>query len=263
MKAPNTLKELLQIAKKPLWLGKAYCTTAITNVEAFIRVVGDLPLKEVKTIHIDAFVDSMQGVLKDATINRKLTNVHSVLKYAHDRDWLMKMPKFTWRDEDNTRVRWISNTEEGQMLSLLESWGEHEIARFITVLIDTGMRRGELLKLKEKDIDGDWVRLWTSKTKGARSIPLSERAKAALEKGGFDIKGGHLRAVGGEVEDQMGLEDDEDFVLHTLRHTAATRALSKTKNVVVVQQLLGHKNIETTVKRYAHLSNAELLAAVR
>jgi integrase len=262
MKAPSTLRELLQIAKKPLWLGKAYCSTAITNVEAFIAVVGDLPLKEIKTIHIDAFVDSMDGVLKDATINRKLTNVHSVLKYAHDRDWITKMPKVTWRSEDNSRVRWISNSEEVQMLSLLESWGEHEIARFITVLIDTGMRRGELLALKEKDIDGDWIRLWTSKTKGARSIPLSERAKEALKKGAFDVNVGHLRAVWGKLKEAMDLESDGDFVLHTLRHTAATRTLAKTKNVVVVQRLLGHKNVQTTL-RYAHLSDEELLAAVR
>jgi integrase len=262
MKAPSTLKELLQIAKKPLWLGKAYCSTAITNVEAFITVVGDLPLKEIKTIHVDAFVDSMDGVLKDATINRKLTNVHSVLKYAHDRDWIMKMPKVTWRSEDNSRVRWISNSEEVQMLSLLESWGEHEIARFITVLMDTGMRRGELLNLKEKDVDGDWIRLWTSKTKGARSIPLSERAKEALKKGTFDVNLGHLRAVWGKLKESMDLEADDDFVLHTLRHTAATRTLAKTKNVVVVQRLLGHKNVKTTL-RYAHLSDEELLAAVR
>jgi integrase len=262
MKAPTTLKELLQIAKKPLWLGKAYCSTAITNVEAFITCVGDLPLKDVKTIHIDAFVDSMEGVLKDSTINRKLTNVHSVLKYAMDRDWINKMPKVTWKSEDNSRVRWISEKEEETMLTLLESWGEHEIARFITVLLDTGMRRGELLNLKEKDVDGDWIRLWVSKTKGARSIPLSERAKACLTKGMFDVNLGHLRSVWSRLKDSMGLQGDADFVLHTLRHTAATRTLAKTKNVVVVQKLLGHKNVKTTL-RYAHLSDDELLAAVR
>ena len=262
MKAPTTLKELLQIAKKPLWLGKAYCTTAIRNVEAFIEVVGDLPIKDVKTIHIDAFVNSMEGILKDATVNRKLTNVHSVLKYAHDRDWIVKMPKITWKSEDNSRVRWISEAEEVKMLSLLASWGEHEIARFITVLIDTGMRRGELLGLKEKDVDGDWIRLWTSKTKGARSIPLSERAKSALSQGMFDITLGDLRAVWGKLKSEMGLDADDDFVLHTLRHTAATRTLAKTKNVVVVQKLLGHKSVKTTL-RYAHLSDDELLAAVR
>jgi integrase len=262
MKAPSTLKELLQIAKKPLWLGKAYCSTAITNVESFIKVVGDLPLKDVKTIHIDAFVDSMEGVLKDATINRKLTNVHSVLKYANDRDWIVKMPKVTWRSEDNSRVRWISQKEEETMLALLEQWGEHEIARFVTVLLDTGMRRGELLNLKEKDVDGDWIRLWTSKTKGARSIPLSERAKAALSQGTFEIKLGELRAVWSKLKHEMGLDADDDFVLHTLRHTAATRTLAKTKNVVVVQRLLGHKNVQTTL-RYAHLSDEELLSAVR
>jgi integrase len=261
-KAPETLKDLLQIAKKPLWLGKAYCSTAITNCEAFIKVVGDLPLKDVKTIHIDEFVDSMDGVLADSTINRKLTNVHSLLKYAHDRDWITKLPKITWRSEDNDRVRWLSADEESKMLSLLAEWNEAEFARFVTVLMDTGMRRGELLALKEKDIDGDWIRLWESKTKKARSIPLSERAKAALAQGTFSLSLGHIRAVWGRLKVAMCLQNDDDFVMHCLRHTAATRTLSKTKNIAVVQKLLGHRKIETTL-RYAHLSDEELLAAVR
>jgi site-specific recombinase XerD len=60
----------------------------------------------------------------------------------------------------------------------------------------------------------------------------------------------------------MDLEDDEDFVLHALRHTAATRTLAKTGNLAMVQKLLGHRKIETTL-RYAHISDDDLLAAVR
>lgn len=262
-KTPENLSELLRIAGRALWRGKAYELTAYRNVEHFIKAVGDLPLSAVRTTTIDDFVDEIVGTIKDSTVNRKLTNVHSVLKYAYDREWIKAMPKFQWKAEEGGRVRWLTHGEEEVMLGLLEAWGEHEVSRFLTVLLDTGMRRGELLNLQQKDVQGHWVRLWVNKTKKARSVPLTERAQAALESGlPFELDVSKLRQVWARLKTAMGLEDDEDFVLHTLRHTRATRTLAATGNLALVQKLLGHRKIETTL-RYAHLSDDDLLEAVR
>ncbi|MDN8037419.1 tyrosine-type recombinase/integrase [Burkholderia vietnamiensis] len=263
IKTPQNLTELLRVAGRALWRGKAYELTAYRNVEHFIAVVGDLTLGEIRTTTIDDFVNEVAGTLADSTVNRKLTNVHSVLKYAHDREWLAKMPKFAWKAEDEGRVRWITAEEEILMFGCLAKWGEDEVARFIAVLLDTGMRRGELLKLQPKDVDGPWVRLWVNKTKKARSVPLTERAEAALAVGlPFRLDENKLRQVWDKLRSAMGLEDDENFVLHALRHTAATRTLAKTGNIAMVQKLLGHRKIETTM-RYAHISDEDLLSAVR
>jgi integrase len=259
---PTTLSELLTIAGKALWRGKAYELTAYRNVRAFIAEVGDLPLGEVRTTTVDDFVLAVRGTISDATINRKLTNVHTILKYAHDREWITKLPKFTWSPETTGRVRWLTAEEEAAMFGHLLVWGEAEVARFLTVLIDTGMRRSELLKLEAKDIQGPWVRLWVNKTKQARSVPLSERAQQALDAGPFSLTEADLRRVWAKLRVAMGLENDTDFVLHALRHTAATRTLQKTGNLAVVQKLLGHRKIETTL-RYAHIADEDLLAAVR
>lgn len=261
-KQPETLAALLKIAGRALWRGKAYELTAYRNVENFISVVGDLDLSEVKTVTIDDYVDEVRGTIADSTVNRKLTNVHSVLKYAHDREWLLKMPKFTWMEETEGRVRWLSTEEEAQLFTLLESWGETEVARFVRVALETGCRRGELLKLEAKDIDGQWIRLWVNKTKKARSVPLSEVAQECLAAGPFNLTTNDLRRVWGKLKEAMGLENDEDFVLHCLRHTRATRTLAKTGNIAMVQKLLGHRKIETTM-RYAHISDDDLLSAVR
>ncbi|MGC3025884.1 tyrosine-type recombinase/integrase [Burkholderia sp. DN3021] len=262
-KTPQNITELLRVAGRALWRGKAYELTAYRNVEHFIKVVGDLPLDEIRTTTIDDFVNEVAGTLADSTVNRKLTNVHSVLKYAHDREWLVKMPKFAWKTEDEGRVRWITAEEEQQMFFFLYCWDELEMVRFVEVLLDTGMRRGELLKLQPKDVDGPWVRLWVNKTKKARSVPLTERAEAALAVGlPFRLNENRLRQVWERLRSAMGLEDDEDFVLHALRHTAATRTLARTGNIAMVQKLLGHRKIETTM-RYAHISDDDLLSAVR
>lgn len=49
----------------------------------------------------------------------------------------------------------------------------------------------------------------------------------------------------------------DDFRLHDLRHTTATRLLRETGNLRLVQKLLGHEEIGTTTK-YAHASDEDL-----
>jgi len=48
-----------------------------------------------------------------------------------------------------------------------------------------------------------------------------------------------------------------DFHFHDLRHTAATRLLRKSGNLVAVQKLLRHEDIKTT-RRYAHVNDNDL-----
>lgn len=261
MKQPETLKQLLKTAAVPLWKGLAYERTAIRNVEEFIEIVGDLALAAVTTVVIDGYRSKL--TVAESTINRKLTNVNSLLKFAVDRDWLIKMPKMPWEKETEGRVRWLSDDEETRMFGLLAEWGQTETAKFLRVLLETGMRRGELLDLTPSQIDGNWVRLWKTKTKKARSVPLNAKALDALS--GFKtwtVTESSLRQIWDKLRGVMLLTEDKDFVLHSLRHTAATRTLKKTQNIVVVKKLLGHSNIKTTL-RYAHLADDELLAAVQ
>ena len=53
------------------------------------------------------------------------------------------------------------------------------------------------------------------------------------------------------------------FCMHALRHTYATRAIEAGMQPNVLQKLLGHASIKTTMDRYVHVTEDSLLKAIR
>ncbi len=53
------------------------------------------------------------------------------------------------------------------------------------------------------------------------------------------------------------------FCMHALRHTYATRAIESGMQPKVLQKLLGHSSIKTTMDRYVHVTDESLLDAIR
>lgn len=52
------------------------------------------------------------------------------------------------------------------------------------------------------------------------------------------------------------------FCMHALRHTYATRAIERGVQPKVLQQLLGHASIKTTMDRYVHVTDESLVNAI-
>ena len=53
------------------------------------------------------------------------------------------------------------------------------------------------------------------------------------------------------------------FCMHALRHTYATRAIESGMQPKVLQKLLGHASIKTTMDRYVHVTDDSMANAVR
>lgn len=135
----------------------------------------------------------------------------------------------------------------------------------VKVAIETGCRRGELLNAEVEQINGDRLHLWETKTDSPRTVYMEPETIAMLVEllTSTDVQKRRpsqmtLRRPAGEAaRANMGLAGDEDFVFHSCRHTRATRLLEAGVDLPIIQAMLGHKHIETTM-RYAHVKASNI-----
>jgi integrase len=169
--------------------------------------------------------------------------------------------------EDNVRLRYLTEVEENR---LLRNCIGH-IKPIVITALNTGMRKGEILTLKWGNIRNGFIYLHKTKTGEARQVPINETLASLLRslprhiasdyvfcnkegKAYADVKKSFKTAV-----KKAGIQD---FRFHDLRHSFASRLVSKGASLKAVQELLGHKEIRMTL-RYSHLADDHKKDVVR
>lgn len=208
--------------------------------------------------------------ISEKTVNRRLSVLSRMLSWAHQRDWLSRVPHIQKYREKPGRLRWQTPEEEGAMIRGLRELGRDDLADLVSVLADTGCRRSELLALEWDDVDDGWIRLWETKGGTSRSVPLTKRALEIIHSrrdldsvGPFaSVTARQLEEGWNKVRGQMGLDGDKGFTPHCLRHGCASRLVQAGVSILTVKELLGHSKLETTLI-YAHLAPSNLVDAVK
>ena len=139
----------------------------------------------------------------------------------------------------------------------------------IRLLMLTGCRKNEIVRLKKQEVLGNSLRLCDSKT-GSRTVFLNAGARAIIERRMIDDSVFFFpspRDPGRPLCDELKLwyvirkeAGIEDVRLHDLRHTYASYAVMQGTPLPVVARLLGHSKTTMTL-RYAHTGDRETEAA--
>ena len=137
-------------------------------------------------------------------------------------------------------------------------------AAAIRLLMLTGCRKNEILRLRWKDVDLGAMELHLPDTKtGARTVSLSPEAAGVLA--GIPRAGGNPWVIQDRKKGQRQPRIDRQWCLvraraklgdvriHDCRHSFASRALALGESLPAIGKLLGHAHVQTTA-RYAHLA---------
>lgn len=170
----------------------------------------------------------------------------------------------------NLKTEDLSADQLSKLLEAIEKDPNIQAANLMKMALFTGMRRGELFKLKWGDVDFERGFISIRDPKGGpdQKIPLNDGAREILENhpktdspfvfpGRDGRRRTDIRHQVNRIKEAAGLP--KDFrALHGLRHAYASMLASSGKvDLYILQKLLTHKSAAMTA-RYAHLSDGAL-----
>ncbi len=176
------------------------------------------------------------------------------------------MPKF-----DNNRIRFLSKEEAHLLLTAIRqisiNWYD-----IVLLALNTGLRRGEVFRLSKNDVDveNNCLTVLDTKTSKNRTIPLNYLTLTLLKKrlsyGEYYLFNDSEKRAFSRAIKELGFNDGitdlrHKVVFYTLRHTFASWLVQDGVPLPLVSELLGHSNIQITM-RYAHLAPQHGLVAV-
>ena len=148
----------------------------------------------------------------------------------------------------------------------------------IMLLYSSGMRLSEIARLKIVDIESKNMRIKVVQGKGAkdRYTILSEQVLQELRayyiiykpkeylfngsRPGGPISMRNIQHLVQKGLAQIGL-DSKNYTVHTIRHSFATHLVDNGTNLHTVKELLGHSNLQTTL-RYLHLTSKRIQGVI-
>lgn len=237
--------------------------------------------------------------VKISTVNRDLAVLKHLVKFAHAEGWISRDITLGSTaidaDAETARTRTLTSEEELRLLAACQGEREVEYVRsrrkkcktrpgkkeiltaiskmdnpslkaIILLGLDSGLRRGEILKLEWKDIDLDeqivTVLGTHTKTQKTRKVPLSDRTKAEL------LSLGDIDPVGRifpfndfkrSWATAVKLAGINGLTFHDLRRTFVTRLQTAGISIGIAAELAGHSRLETTQKHYTSIDNATIV----
>jgi integrase len=246
--------------------------------------------------------------IKRSTINRNLKAIRAALNRATEWGVLSAMPlgKITFRAEDeNAVIRYLSDDEEARLRAALAArdtarrdarasanawrrargyndWAVYDtytdyVTPLVLLALNSGLRRGELLQLRWRDLDLQrrilTVRGEGAKTLQTRHVPLNSEAARVMKAWRPTVVEPDWCAFGGSTESTpivavkkacrgvLKRAKITQFRFHDLRHTFASKLVMAGIDLNTVRELLGHKSLAMTL-RYAHLAPEHKASAV-
>ena len=226
-----------------------------------------LSLDDITQRRVASFYDELTLTKKysASTCNYFGSLLYGLQMHAYERGRKLVTPeRMKSRKLTRGRVRFMSPEEERRAIDWYTNTARDAHLDLFCFYTDTGLRKSEAFNLQFNDINMNTglITIWQTKTNQPRSVKMTSRVRGILlrryahrsdDKGKVfgDVAERRFYRDWIEMRDAIGLGDDEQFVIHMLRHTCCTRLLSAGVDIRTTMQWMGHTSIQMT-QRYAH-----------
>ncbi len=200
--------------------------------------------------------------------NSTMSGVYFALKFFHENVLNEKFNEKIPLAKRSLKLPIVLSKEETARMIEITKNLKHKLA--LTLLYYGGLRLSEVINLKWGDIDFERGLIHIKSAKGGkdRVVFLHEKPKDMLSANKSNNEGIILLSERGNKYNKRSIqmivinaakkaEIKKNVTPHTLRHSFATHLLEAGADIRYIQELLGHKNIQTT-QIYTHVANKDI-----
>jgi len=226
-------------------------------------------LNDIDEALIATFVQMRAKQVAPATVNRELATLRRLLRLAQEWKVIDRVPRIRMLPGERQREFVLNHAQEKLYLTM----APQPLRDVALLLLDTGLRVGEASKLRWTDISlrpahgakYGYLRVREGKSQNAkRVVSLTSRVKTMLEARylshespfafpGKDPASPILVTSLNHIQLKLRklLKMNEEFVLHSLRHTMLTRLGEAGVEAFTIMRIAGHSSV-TVSQRYVH-----------
>ncbi|MFC1496306.1 tyrosine-type recombinase/integrase [Candidatus Margulisiibacteriota bacterium] len=286
----STIKEFLMYLKMEKGSSDLTIIAYRYDYQPFIKFVqrkGLVDLKDITTALLRQYFLEMQQAYqyKINTMCRRINSMRSFFLYCQNQEYIISNPmnKITTPKKEKPLPIYLTDEESKRYIDTPTrdklGWIRKRDRAILDTFFYTGIRKSELINLDTADINMDeWI-LKVRKGKGNkdRLIPLNAPLINSLREY-LAVKPGkhpalfaainHSRRLGKNGLYQLFRKhlknakiNRPEITIHKIRHTFATMILKGSKNLIAVQELLGHVDLSTT-RIYLHTTMDDLRRAI-
>jgi len=255
---------------------KAQATIGKKLSESNIADLTTSELEQWRNGLVGATEDREQQRRAQASANRTWTVLRAALNRAYrngsvpsDGAWRRVQP---FRNVDRPGTRFLSVEEATRALNTMEP----AFRRLARGALYTGLRLGELCRLKVSDVVDGQVHVRISKGGKARTVPLSSDGQTFFDEVCAGIEGDKLAFTRSDgrpwdnVAVSRGMKRASEnaklkppATFRDLRRSYGSLLINRGAEAEIVQELLGHADMRMTRRVYAHLLNRTIARAVK
>ena len=256
----------------------------------YFEEMGIVSAATLKTLHIREFINTLvKEGMSNKTINDHISRLKAAMKYCHINGYIASDPTLAvskLSKKQSIERRQFTQIETQTLLECITP----SISNLVKFALYSGCRKDELLHLRWSDLDlvrdviqicpkkGSWGE-WRPKTSaGTRDVPITDPLKEVINsmllnrdndidwlfvtkdntRRGNNVNRTFRHSVDRmltvlhpEWSEERIIEERKKLVFHSLRHTFATRLANTGIPPKILQKVMGHESIETTLKIYA------------
>lgn len=260
--------------------------STLGDYESYLRVhlipfFGDLALEKVGRADVEDFIaEKLADGMAPKSVRNYLGLLHALFSYAEKQEWTRgnpcKLVEKPGVEEGDADIKFLDDNEFEALLRAVpdRGLGSRDRVMYLTAAM-TGLRQGELVALRWRDIDwsASRVRVRQNFVRGefgrpkskrsSRSVPLADRVAGALDRhfkaspfqAADDLVFGNprtgkplaRRAVLKRFKTNLARAGIREIRFHDLRHTFGTRMAAAGVPLRTLQEWMGHRDFKTTL----------------